>query len=417
MPAKAVGRAHICLWADAALLTMKPQMPVMMPKSGLALSLTLTLFAPLAAQGLDTVVPTAATADMLGSGDVADDLCVWLHPGDRTRSVILGVNKSDKTHGGLYAFQLDGARWKQTPRWEKEVNWFAAGKKLNNVDVRHGIASGAEKWDIVCAANRTDRALDLFRVRANANGDFERLELAARVPIGRGFAAGTDAPYGLALFHPKGSRRSFAVTSDKLGRVAQYELLCHPAGLDAEQITARRFDDHGRPWPISERRCEIEGIVADDERAVIYLGSEDEGIFRFRTQDGVLDPGTKVVVDRVGPRLKADVEGLTLYLGPDGTGYLIASSQGSDRFVVYQRAFSGDQPNAYVTSFAIGAGQGIDAVTATDGIDAVCADFGGQFQDGIFIAHDGEGHSPSNYKLVAWANIARVIEKARPPAR
>ena len=363
------------------------------------------------------VTPLARTATMLGTDDVADDVCVWVHPAHGARSLILGINKSDSRHGGLYLFQLDGSRWPPADGWRAEENWFEPGKKLNNVDAGRGFPAGAELWDIVCAANRTDRALDVLRVQTNGAGDFARLELVGRVPIGAGFAPGTDAPYGLALCARRAEKRWYAFTSDKQGRVAQFELRFNPGGRGASQVVGERFGMAGRPWQISEKGCEIEGIVTDPERGVVYIGSEDEGIFRYRLRDGILDPASKVVVDRVGRRLKADVEGLTLYARADGTGYLLASSQGSDQFAVYQREFEGGAPNRYLTNFTIGASGPIDAVTATDGIDAVCADFGGPLSQGVFIAHDGDGDSPSNCKIVAWARIAAIIHGAAAPKK
>src|SRR5690349_24476067 len=82
-----------------------------------------------------TVRPIAQTAPMLGKGDVADDACVWVHPTDGSRSVIFGTNKSRDKTGGIYAFKLDGSRWRTAAQWEKETNWFAAGKRMNNVDL------------------------------------------------------------------------------------------------------------------------------------------------------------------------------------------------------------------------------------------------------------------------------------------
>jgi 3-phytase len=46
--------------------------------------------------------------------------------------------------------------------------------------------------------------------------------------------------------------------------------------------------------------------------------------------------------------LSADVEGLTIYDAGNGKGYLIASSQGSDQFEVYDRI-----TDAYIGSFSI----------------------------------------------------------------
>ncbi len=376
-------------------------------------SLILWLGTALALGAASAVRPLAATASMLGSDDVADDVCVWVHPSNGARSLIIGVNKSDARHGGLYLFRLDGSRWAAAEGWRPGVNWFEPGKKLNNVDCGRGFRAGPERWDLVCAANRTDRTLDALRVRTDSQGDLVSLELVGRIPIGKGFAPGTDAPYGLALCAPEDGRGWSVFTSDKQGRVAQYRLRFSASADGSGQVLGERLGTTGRPWQISEKGCEIEGIAADPSRGVVYIGSEDEGIFRYRLSDGVMDTASKVVVDRVGRRLKADVEGLTLYARPDGTGYLIASSQGSDQFAVYAREFEGDAPNRDLANFAVGAGDRLDAVTSTDGIDAVCADLGGQFAEGAFVAHDGSGASPTNYKIVPWSRIAAAL--AGPP--
>lgn len=360
------------------------------------------------------IAPFAETAPMPGSGDVADDTSVWVHPTDGARSLIFGCNKSDQKSGGLYAFRLNGQPWKKLDAWQPGVNWFAPGKKLNNVDICQSVGVGNETWDVMAAANRTDRSIDVFRVLADAEGDFAGLDLLGRVPIGAGFASGTDAPYGMALACLRAERRLLAFTSDKQGRVAEYELSLNPDQLGLERAIGRRHDLAGKPWQISEQGCEIEGIVADPERKVVYIGSEDEGIFRFALTNGVLDQASKVVVDRVGPRLTADVEGLTMYFGSDGTGYLLASSQGSSRFVAYAREFAGAQPNRYCASFSLGAGGGIDRVRDTDGIDVTSANLGGRLGHGLFIAHDGDGKSPTNYKLAAWEDIQAVLGKVQP---
>jgi len=99
---------------------------------------------------------------------------------------------------------------------------------------------------------------------------------------------------------------------------------------------------------------------------------------------------------------------MTIYYASGGQGYLIASSQGSDQFAVYDRQFTAGTANAHVVDFTIGAGAGIDAVADTDGIDVTSADLGGLFDDGVFLAHDGTntGGAISNIKLVDWADVA-----------
>lgn len=379
-----------------------------MPLSILTALLVSGCLAPNLITMTSDVFPVSVTSPMNGSEDVADDACVWRNPSDPSKSLIIAINKSDFEHGGLYLFGLDGQRYQPIDQWAKGSNWFSAGKKLNNVDSRSGFPAGATTWDIICASNRTDRSLDVFRV-VHRGEKPTTLVTVGQIPIGPGFAPETDAPYGVAI--AKGGPEAIwsAFVSDKQGRVAQIELSFDPHGKPGRQIVGIRHDNSGRPWQISESDCPIEGIVADSDHKVVYIAAEDEGICRYQMHGGVLDVDSRIVVDRVGPRLTADVEGLTLYRHPKGGGYLIASSQGSNQFVMYHRDFKSNRPNQYSRSFTIGATKDFDAVQSTDGIDAVFGDFGGIFSRGIFVAHDGEGSSPTHYKIVPWSHIESTL--------
>jgi hypothetical protein len=116
-----------------------------------------------------------------------------------------------------------------------------------------------------------------------------------------------------------------------------------------------------------------------------------------------------VLVDSIANgHLDGDVEGLALYHAAGGRGYLIASSQGNDRFVVYDRSY----PHAYRTTFAIGenAAVGIDAVGDTDGIEVANVWLGSGFPGGVFIAQDGTNPGANqNFKLVDWRDIANSV--------
>ncbi len=98
----------------------------------------------------------------------------------------------------------------------------------------------------------------------------------------------------------------------------------------------------------------VEGIVADNEKDVVYIAGEDTSIYRYQTLNGVIQNAGRVTVGSVGDgNLTADIEGLTMYYASDGKGYLIASSQGSSQYAVYEREFSGTAANAYIKNFSI----------------------------------------------------------------
>ena len=116
-----------------------------------------------------------------------------------------------------------------------------------------------------------------------------------------------------------------------------------------------------------------------------------------------------------GGRLERDVEGVTLYEADDDEGYVIVSSQGSNEYLVYDR-----EDTDYVGRFAIVDGM-VDGTQETDGIAVSNADFGGVFDDGLFIAMDG-GNTPdvldpegeaienTNFKFVRWEDIAEELD-------
>lgn len=107
--------------------------------------------------------------------------------------------------------------------------------------------------------------------------------------------------------------------------------------------------------------------------------------------------------------MQDDIEGLTLYYGADGNGYLIASSQGSDSYAIYDR----EGNNAYLTSFNIADGALTDGTSVTDGIDVLGFGLGEQFPYGIFIAQDDSNINNGkelnqNFKVVAQIKLLKV---------
>ena len=339
------------------------------------------------------------TRAMLGSGDRADDAAIWIHPNNESASIVLGVNKSDTINGGLYAFDLDGTSAINDNEWQEGTNLFDKGERYNNVDLRYGFPAGDEQWDIVCASNRTDRELDVFRVNTDSNGNFVGLEEVGEVPLGSGFAEGSDAPYGLGMFHDRRQNTFYVLTSDKEGKVAQYQLQYNPTGTGDERVVGTRVTG---VLDVSQDGSEVEGIVADDERGVVYIAAEDKGIYRYATNEAGVLTGARTTVATVAssPALQADVEGLTMYYQPDGAGYLIASVQGRSQYAVYERAYSGNEANRYLKNFSIA------GVEKTDGLDVTSVNLGGPFTSGMLVVHDGVGDTITRYKLVSWDQVA-----------
>jgi hypothetical protein len=153
---------------------------------------------------------------------------------------------------------------------------------------------------------------------------------------------------------------------------------------------------------------ETEGMVTDEEEGWLYASEEAVGIWRYGAEPDDGSNRTLVaMVDNVSGPLHADVEGLTIYYASGGEGYLIASSQGNDTFVVYGR----QPPNPHVMTFEIGTGGGVDKTTFMDGIDVTNVPFGPAFPFGVFISHDDHNQGANqNFKLVPWERIASSLD-------
>ncbi|MDZ7344300.1 MAG: phytase [candidate division KSB1 bacterium] len=310
--------------------------------------------------------PVPSTID-----DSADDPAVWLHPQNPSLSAIIGTDKDS----GLVVYDLSG-----------ELLQFLPDGKMNNVDIRYNFSLGGQRVALVTAGNRFDNSIGIYRV----NVATRRLEpVAARKIV-------TCSAYGSCMYRSlKTGKYYYLVNSKPRGLVEQWELFDNGAGkVDARKV--RTF----------EVGSSTEGCVADDELGYLYIGLQEEGIRKYGAEPN--DDAAYTIVDRTGPdgHLSTQVEGLALYYAANGKGYLIASSQGSDEFVIYRR----EGNNEYVGTFTIVAGNGVDEVTHTDGIDVVNYNLGPSFPTGIFIAQDHENEGGGqNFKLVSWTSIANTM--------
>ncbi len=322
------------------------------------------------APALDTpvlqVAATVETDPVPHAGDAADDPAIWVNPADPAQSTIIGTDKQ----GGIVVYDLAG----------RQLQYLPDGH-LNNVDLRAGFALGGQEVTLVTASNRTSNSIAIYRV----NSTTRLLENEAARTVR------TLTAYGACMYHSAVTGTYYYFGNSPTGEVEQWELFATGSG----QVDARLVRSFGVG-------TQTEGCVADDELGSFYIGEENVGIWKYGAEPGAGAARTLVDTTCAAGHLAKDVEGLTIAYGAGGTGYLIASSQGNSTFVMYQR----EGTNAYVRSFALGAGNGIDAVTGTDGIDVTTADLGPAFPYGVFVAQDDATTGGNqNFKLVPWQHI------------
>jgi 3-phytase len=318
------------------------------------------------------VIASVETKPVPHGGDAADDSAIWIHPTDPSLSTVIGTDKK----GGLAVYDLTG-----------DLIEYIPDGRMNNVDLRYNFPLGGQQVTLVTATDRTDPKrgrLAVYRVNPETRG----LEDVAAPDT----YFGIDA-YGVCMYHSSATGQYYAFNV-AANQVQQWELLDNGSG----QVGIRLV----RMVSLSSQG---EGCVADDELGYLYVGEEDVGIWRFGAEpDDSLEP---TLIDAIRPdgHLVADVEGLTIYHTGTGGGYLIASSQGSNEFMVYWRG----QDNAYIGRFKITDGDSVDAVTHTDGVDVTNVALGKAFPEGVLVVQDDKNTDPSEYqdfKLVSWRSIA-----------
>jgi 3-phytase len=329
------------------------------------------------AEAPKAVKPRLETEPADSFGDAADDPAIWVNPADPARSLVIGTDKKL----GLYVHDLDGRKLQTLP-----------DGKLNNVDLRYDFPLGGERVAIVAASNRTSDGISVYKVDEDA---LQLVEVADGI-----LPTGFLDPYGLCMYRSASTGEFYVfINEGGDGKFRQWRLFDNGEGrVAAEQV---------REFPVGSQ---TEGCVADDELGFLYVGEEDHGIWKYAAEpDGGTD---RVAVDSTGDdgRLTDDVEGLALWLGEDGRGFLIASNQGADNYAVYRR--EGD--NAWIGHFHIVANPelGIDGASETDGLDVTSAPLGARYPSGLLVVQDGRNIAPEerqNFKYVSWQDVARSL--------
>jgi 3-phytase len=310
----------------------------------------------------------------LSDADAADDPAIWVHPIDPAKSLIYGTNKKL----GLGAYDLNG----------NEVLFYKTGK-INNVDVAYNYSFKAENIDLVVATNRSHNIIDLYKINKNTGELLYLLKDTVRSKV--------DDVYGVCFYRSKKTGNYFVFVSGKNGQVEQY--LIETTG-DFLTLKLNR---------VIKIKTQIEGLVADHYHGYLYVGEEEQGIWKIGAEP--TDTG-KVLIkyssEFDNKNIKYDIEGLTIYYSSLTEGYLFASSQGNNTYAIFDRI-----DNQYLGSFGIVDGE-FDRVEETDGIDVINQDLGNRFPNGIFVVQDGLNKNgsialPQNFKIIDFKKISELF--------
>lgn len=326
------------------------------------------------AQAETKPVPRASTED------AADDPAIWINFSSPVSSRIIGTDKK----GGLGVYDLDG----------KEVFYYNTGL-MNNVDLRYRFPLASDTIDIMAVSNRTDQSVDLYKI--HKDGSLQVIHKKQLLSLMK------EEVYGLCMYQSKVSGKFYVFVDDKNGAVEQWELSADGDKVDGTLVRNLKL------------ATQVEGMVADDETGILYVGEEDKGIWKFNAEpsgsvDGELIP---LSGESDNQNIKFDIEGLAIYKSADDDGYIIASSQGNDSYAIFQRK----APHNYVGSLKVVSGVTIDGSEETDGLDVMNFNFGDQYPKGILVVQDGHNEdngiaAAQNYKIISWESIASKFTPA-----
>jgi 3-phytase len=326
---------------------------------------------------VSTAVASAETVPVASQGDAADDPAIWVDGRNPSRSLIIGTDK----RLGLNLYDLEG----------RLLQSLTDGQ-LNNVDLRDGFILEGQRAVLVAATNRSDRTILLYVLDPLA----QRL-----IRIEDAIVTGFDEPYGLCMYaSPAGEHFVFASDAGS-GRFRQWRLRAVGGRIMAERV---------REFIVG---TQAEGCVADDELEQLYVAEEDRALWRYSAAPA--GGRRRIAVDRVNGSngLVADIEGVALWRGRNGRGYIVVSNQGANNYAVYRR----EEGNAFVGLFEVAtdAARGIDGTSETDGLDVTSAAVGPAYPDGLLVVQDGRNEPAGqrqNFKLVSWRAVAAALRLA-----
>ena len=338
------------------------------------------------------VTPTLETPDEIRyddpndqnaiEGTDLDDPAIYVHPDDVEQSLVITTLKN----GGLAVYDLDG----------EEIQKIAPDNiRYNNVDLVYGFNLDGESVDLAVVSDRANDTLVIFAIDPITQ---QLTDITSPNILDSIFGVddGEATAYGLTTYTSPVTGKVYTFVSQADGdQIAQLELVSDGQGNITAAIV-RNLSVLIPPGGETED-AQVEGMVVDRELGYLYVGQEGFGIWKFFAEPDSSNTGT--IVDTVkeinsDSNLTADVEGLTIYYGEDGNGYLLASSQGDSSFAVYDRAGS----NSYLGNFVVGENNGVDGVEESDGADIINVALGDKFPKGLLVVHDGSNEEATIFQ-------------------
>jgi 3-phytase len=286
-----------------------------------------------------------------------DDPAIWLHPLDRSRSLVIGTDKN--AAGGLYAFDLDG----------RVVAKALGLKRPNNVDVEYGLPLAGGRVDVAVVTERLAGAIRVFKLPELSPID------GGGIPVFEGEAL--RDPMGIAIYKRPADGAVFAVVGRKTGPSGSYLWQYRLADDGTGRVRGVKVRAFGA---FSGGLGEIEGIAVDDALGYVYYSDEWAGLRKYRADPDAPDANRELALFGTSG-FREDREGVSIYEIADGTGYIIVSDQQANLFHVFPREGSPGDPHAHPLLATLRL-----STVESDGSDVTSAALGPRFPAGLFVA-------------------------------
>lgn len=312
-----------------------------------------------------------------------DDPAIWINHADPSKSLLVGTDKD--AQGGLYVFDLKGKIIK-----DRVVTGL---KRPNNVDIAYGLQLRGQGVDIAVVAERLTHKLRIFSLPDLQPVDGGGIEVFEK-------ESGVDFRdlMGIALYKNPETQKMYAVVGRKSGPDGEYLWQYELHDTESGNVTAtlvRKFGHYSG-------KKEIEAIAVDNELGYLYYADEGVGVRKYYA-----DPtkGNNELALFATRDFSQDHEGISIYKINDGTGYILISDQGANRFHIFTREGTAQNPHDHTLVKIVNV-----STQESDGSDVTNAVLDEQFPSGLFVAMS----SDKTFQLYRWEDIAGKDLKIAP---
>jgi 3-phytase len=304
-----------------------------------------------------------------------DDPAIWVNKADPAKSLIIGTDKD--IDGALYVFDLEGKIIA-----DKVVRGL---KRPNNVDLAYGLLLKNKPTDIAIITERLSHKLRIYSLPDMKPVDNGGIDM---------FVGETGTDYrdlmGISIYTAKDGKM-YAIVGRKSGPktggyIWQY-LLGDDGTGNVKATLVRKFGEYSG-------KKEIESIAVDNELGYIYYSDEQAGVRQYYADP---ENGDKQLALFGTTDFKVDHEGISIYKLTDSTGYILVSDQGANRFQIFSREGTKQNPFDHkllkITNVA---------ARESDGSDVVNVPLNDTFKHGLFVVMSTD----KTFHYYRWEDIA-----------